>query len=468
MSKRRQKNQLKLTFVRATEGEAFCDRKQGYEADVAIGGTENLVATQLMEEVADTRNLMEAFYQVRKNKGKPGIDLMTVEQLGTYLLKHHEELRRELLSGAYKPEPVRRVEIPKATGGKRMLGIPCVKDRLVQQALLQVVQKYWDPTFSDSSYGFRPGRSQYQAIQQAQKYVGSGLRYVVDLDLENFFNRVNHDILMGLVAKRVQDKRVLKLIRAFLNAGVMIDGVVQDIEEGTPQGGPLSPWLSNVMLHELDRELERRKLRFVRYADDCNVYVNSERAGLRVMQGITEFLEERLKLKVNAEKSAVAHPWTRKFLGFSFTEEEHPRCRIAPQSLDRAKTKLRELTCPKRGRTTEQIVTEVAQYLTGWMAYYAVCEVQRDFDNLERWVRRRLRALMWTRWKTPKKRFKELIKRGVAQRLARRSAGTSKGPWRLSSSPALHQALPNVMFRGLGLPRLSCRGTTQPAEPPCT
>jgi RNA-directed DNA polymerase len=460
MSGKRPKNQLRLAFEQEGGGEAPSPQQEGYEPYVAIGGTENLVATRLMEEVANHRNLMEAFYQVRSNKGKPGVDKMTVEQLGEYLLKHHEELRRQLLDGSYQPQPVRRVEIPKPNGGKRMLGIPCAKDRLVQQAILQVVQKYWDPSFSESSFGFRPGRSQHQAIEQAQKYVCSGLQYVVDLDLEKFFDRVNHDILMGLVAKRVKDKRLLKLIRMFLNSGVMVDGVVQDTEEGTSQGGPLSPWLSNAMLHELDKELEKRKLKFVRFADDCNVYVASKRAGERVMESITSFLAKRLKLKVNQEKSAVAHPWERKFLGFSFTDEAQPRCKIAKQSLVRAKQKLRYMTRNTRGQTIEQIAEELATYLTGLMEYYRICAVQRDFDNLEKWLRRRLRALMWKRWKTPKQRYRQLTQRGVRPALARRSAGTSKGTWRLSASPALNAALPNAYFSSLRLPKLVCRGAT--------
>jgi len=460
MSKQRQKNQIKLALEKKSEGEPSRVLSQGYEADVAIGGTESLVASRLMEEVADHRNLMEAFYQVRKNKGKPGIDKMTVDQLGAYLLKHHEELRRELLSDGFKPQPVRRVEIPKPNGGKRNLGIPNVKDRLVQQAILQVVQKYWDAGFHENSYGFRPRRSQHQAIQQAQKYVGSGLRFVVDIDLEKFFDTVNHDKLMSLVAKRVQDKRLLRLIRAFLNAGVMIDGVVQDKEDGTPQGGPLSPWLSNVMLHELDQELERRKLKFVRYADDCNIYVASKRAGERVMEGITSFISKELKLKVNEEKSAVDYPWNRKFLGFSFTNEEHPRCTIAPQSLDMAKQKIRQITRFTRGNTIEQISAELAKYLTGWMEYYHICEVQSDFTRIEQMIRRRLRALIWHRWKTTKRRYRELVQRKVNPSLARRTAGSSKGRTRNSTGKAIQVALPNAYFKSLGLPNLRCRGST--------
>jgi RNA-directed DNA polymerase len=323
--------------------------------------------------------------------------------------------------------------------------------------MLRVLQKYWDGTFSEHSYGFRPGRSQHQAIKQAQKYVCSGLRYVVDIDLEKFFDRVNQDILMGLVAKRVKDKRVLKLIRAFLNVGIMEDGVVQPQEEGVPQGGPLSPWLSNVMLDELDRELEKRKLNFIRWADDCNIYVGSERAGKRVMESITQFLSKRLKLKVNTEKSAVGRPWERKFLGFTFQEEEQPRRKIAPQSLERAKEKIKKITSRKRGGTLEQIIEELAKYLNGWLGYFAICEVKFGFERLEGWTRRRLRCLIWKRWKTSNKRYKELRQCGVREGLARDTAGSTKGPWHVSASKALSYALPNAYFRTLGLPKLTCQ-----------
>jgi len=457
MTDKRQKNRKQTAYIRKGTGEARTSGVEGFESGMVIGEIGIPVPEQLMEEIADVRNLKEAYFRVRSNKGSAGIDKMTVEELGGYLLRHYDEISQQLLQGTFKPQPVRRVEIPKSTGGTRKLGIPCAIDRLIQQALLQVVQKYWDSTFSEHSYGFRPGRSQHQAIEQAQKYVCSGLQYVVDLDLEKFFDRVNQDILMGLVAKRLKDKRVLKLIRAFLNAGIMENGVVQPQEEGVPQGGPLSPWLSNVMLDELDRELEKRKLNFIRWADDCNIYVGSERAGKRVMESITSFLSKRLKLKVNTEKSAVGRPWERKFLGFTFLKRESLRRRIAPQALERAKTKIRELTRRKRGGTLELIVEEIARYLNGWIGYFGYGEVKSDVESLEKWVRRRLRCLIWKRWKTSKKRFKELRKRDVNEGLARRTAGSSKGAWHLSNSKALSYSLPNKFFRNLGLPDLLSR-----------
>jgi RNA-directed DNA polymerase len=460
MTESQQNKQLKLPLPGVPKGEACRVPGIGAEAEVAVGETEVPVPESLMEEVANALNLMEAYFEVKANKGSPGIDHMSVEQLGEYLAHHRDELSQSLLDGTYKPKAVKRVEIPKPGGGTRKLGVPTTVDRLVQQAILRVVQRYWDHTFSESSYGFRPNRSAHQAVQQAQKYVSSGQQWVVDIDLEKFFDRVNHDVLMSLVAKRIKDKRLLKLIRAFLNAGVMVDGVVIEEEEGTPQGGPLSPWLSNVMLDELDKELEQRQLRFARYADDCNIYVASERAGKRVMEGITRFLDKKLKLKVNENKSAVARPWERKFLGFTFSRSEL-RVRIAPKSIDRAKDKLRQMTNPLRGGKFEEIIAELSKYLKGWRQYYSICEVTSEFEALEGWLRRRLRSLLWTRWKTPEKRYKELTKRGVAASLAGCTAGSSKGNWRISASRALSYALPNRYFDSLGLPRIYS-GSTQP------
>ncbi len=458
MTKEQQKKQLKLTYRWTASGETADGAKEGAEEEVAM--SENLVPVpeSLMEEVAGALNLMEAYFDVKTNKGKPGIDNMSVEQMGSYLFHNRDKLSQSLLDGTYTPKPVKRVEIPKPDGGTRKLGIPTVKDRVVQQAILRVVQRYWDHTFSEASFGFRPNRSAQQAVLQAQKYVCSGQHWVVDIDLEKFFDRVNHDVLMALVARRVKDKRLLKLIRAFLNAGVMEDGVVIEEEEGTPQGGPLSPWLSNVMLDELDKELEKRQLNFVRYADDCNIYVSSERAGQRVKEGITKFLSKKLRLKVNDEKSAVAHPWERKFLGFTFTRIEL-KVRIAPKSLDRAKDKLRALTSPLRGGTMSTIIKELSDYLIGWRQYYSICEVTYEFKNLEPWLRRRLRNLHWQRWKTGRKRLAELRKRGVSDVLARCTAFGSKGSWRMSASKALHVALPNRYFDDIGLPRIYQGGT---------
>jgi RNA-directed DNA polymerase len=333
-----------------------------------------------------------------------------------------------------------------------------VLDRFVQQAVLQVLQKRWDPTFSAHSHGFRPGYSAKQAVHEAQQYIAEGHRWVVDLDLEKFFDRVNHDRLMAAVAERVADKRMLKLIRAFLQAGVMEDGLVSPLDEGTPQGGPLSPLLSNLVLDELDRELERRGHHFVRYADDCNIYVDSERAGQRVMESVTRFITHRLKLKVNQAKSAVARPRQRKFLGFSFTNEREPRRRIAPKAIARFEAKIRELTRRTRGISLQQMVKQVTTYLRGWLGYFSDCQTPSVLQSLESWIRRRLRSMVWQQWKHGRKRFRELRKRGVGQDLAAQTAGSSHGPWRLANSPALSIALPNAYFAQLGLPPMVVRG----------
>ena len=458
MTDEQQKKQLKLTYRWNKEGEALNDPTKGAESEMATNETETLVPESLMEEISNALNLKEAYFEVKANKGKPGIDKMSVDEMGEYLVRNRDKLSQSLMDGSYKPKPVKRVEIPKPDGGTRKLGVPTVMDRVVQQAILRVIQRYWDHTFSEHSYGFRPNRSAHQAVKQAQKYVSSGQQWVVDIDLEKFFDRVNHDVLMALVAKRIKDKRLLKLIRAFLNAGVMTDGVIVEEEEGTPQGGPLSPWLSNVMLDELDKELEKRQLRFVRYADDCNIYVASERAGHRVLEGITQFLQKKLRLKVNEHKSAVAHPWERKFLGFTFTRIGL-KVQIAQKSLDRAKDRLRLLTSPTRGGTMFTIISELKTYLTGWLEYYSICEAYNHFSNLEGWLRRRLRSLHWSRWKTSEKRYRELRAHGVEDSLSRRTAYGSKGTWRMSASPALHIALSNKYFTDLDLPRIHPRGT---------
>jgi RNA-directed DNA polymerase len=349
---------------------------------------------------------------------------------------------------------VKRVEIPKPDGGVRKLGIPTVLDRFIQQAVLQVLQRQWDREFSSHSYGFRPGRSAQQAVAQAQAYIGEGYGVVVDLDLERFFDRVNHDRLMSRLAQRTSDKRLLKLIRSFLTAGVLENGLVSPVDEGTPQGGPLSPLLSNIVLDELDRELERRGHRFVRYADDCNIYVRSLRAGERVRASITSWLEKKLKLKVNREKSAVGRPWERKLLGFSFTREAEPRRRIAPKAVARFKQRVRELTRRNGGKSLEVTVQKLSGYLRGWRSYFGYCQTPSVLRGLEQWTRRRLRAIVWKQWKRGKVRYAELRKRGVNRDLAARTAGSAHGPWRLSNSPALAIALPNAYFESLGLPRL--------------
>jgi RNA-directed DNA polymerase len=407
-----------------------------------------------MEAVLERENLKEALARVKRNKGAAGVDGMTVGDLPTYLKEHWLTIRAQLLDGTYKPQPVRRVEIPKASGGLRPLGIPTVLDRFIQQAAMQVLQADWDGTFSEASFGFRPRRSAHQAVERAQAYIASGHAVVVDIDLEKFFDRVNHDILMGLVAKRVADKRLLKLIRGFLNAGVMEEGLVSPTEEGTPQGGPLSPLLSNLMLDVLDKELEKRGHRFMRYADDCNIYVRSRRAGERVMSGIERFLAKRLKLKVNKAKSAVAAPRIRKFLGFSFTIGASIKRRLAPQTVARFKARVRELTRRTRGRSLAQIIEELSRYLKGWRAYFGFCETPSVLHGLDQWTRRRLRAVPWKQWKRGRTRFAELRRRGVRRDLAAQTAGSPHGPWRLSNSPALTLAFPNASLAALGLPSL--------------
>jgi RNA-directed DNA polymerase len=461
MSGKQQKNQRLLAFMAESRDEVPTAASGGTEPPVAKREPESLATIeQLMEEVCQRNNLEEALKRVMANKGSPGVDGMTVHKLPDYLREQWPTIRQQLLSGTYQPQPVKRVEIPKPDGGVRKLGIPTVLDRFIQQAVMQVLQGRWDSTFSEHSYGFRPRRSAHQAVAQAQQYLAEGYRWTVDIDLEKFFDRVNHDILMGRIAKRVSDKRVLKLIRAFLNAGVMENGLVSPTDEGTPQGGPLSPLLSNLMLDDLDRELQRRGLRFARYADDCNIYVRSERAGQRVMASITRFITTTLKLKVNESKSAVARPWERKFLGMTFTAHREPKRRIAPKALVRFKERIRELTRRTRGISLPQMVEQMARYLNGWRAYFGFCQTPSVLTDLDSWIRRRLRSVLWKQWKRGKRRFAELRKRNVGKDLAAQTAGSPHGPWRIARSPALSYALPNAYFQTLGLPTLVARPKT--------
>ena len=429
---------------------------EGFEPLRVERNAESPAGTErLMEEICEPENLREALQRVRSNKGSPGIDGMTVEKLPEYLKQHWPAIREHLLSGTYEPKPVKRVEIPKPDGGMRKLGIPTVLDRFVQQAVQQVLQRRWDPTFSAHSYGFRPGQSAQQAVAQAQQYIAEGHGWCVDFDLEKFFDRVNHDKLMGQIAKRVEDKRLLRLIRGFLNAGAMENGLVSPSVEGTPQGGPLSPLLSNLVLDELDRELEARGHRFVRYADDCNIYVRSERAGQRVMESVQRFITTRLKLKVNEAKSAVAKPQERKFLGFSFTGGKAPRRKIAPKAIDRFKERIREITQGAKGRSMEQVIEELARYIRGWRSYFGFCETPSVLQQLDSWVRRRVRCAFWRQWTTVRTRIAALVRLGVSRADAADAAGTHCGPWRASATTAVHRALSNAHLGSLGLPSLA-------------
>jgi RNA-directed DNA polymerase len=425
------------------------------EASSAGSGDERPGSNGLMEKACERRNLLAALKRVRQNAGSPGIDGMTVEELSAHLRVHWPRLREDLLADRYQPQPVRRVAIPKPGGGERELGIPTVLDRFIQQALLQVLQPLFDPTFSDASYGFRPGRSAHDAVRRAQAYVQEGRSVVVDIDLEKFFDRVNHDILMGRLAKRIADRRVLRLIRRYLNAGVLANGVVIERHEGTPQGGPLSPLLANVLLDEVDKELERRGHAFVRYADDLNVYVRTQRSGERVMASLRK-LFGKLKLRVNETKSKVTRATASKFLGFSFWvgKGRTIRRRVSPQAIERMKERVRELTRRSAGRSLVQMCKPLGTYLTGWKAYFRLAETPGTFADLDGWVRHRLRAVQLKHWKRGRVVYRELIARGMTPDAAARVAGNSRRWWH-NSAMALHIALPNALFRKLGVPRMA-------------
>lgn len=405
----------------------------------------------LMEAVVDRENMTAAYKRVMANKGAPGVDGMPVEELLPFLNREWAGIKEDLLADWFAPSPVRLVEMPKPGGGVRTLGIPTVLDRLVQQALLQVLTPVFDPTFSESSFGFRPGRGAHDAVLQARSHVASGKRWVVDLDLEKFFDRVNHDVLMSRVARRVGDKRVLRLIRRFLQAGVMMNGLVAVRSEGTPQGGPLSPLLSNVLLDDLDRELERRGHAFCRYADDVNVYVQSAAAGERVLASITGFLEKRLRLKVNQEKSAVDRPWNRSFLGYSMTWHKLPRLRVAPESVRRLRAKLKVAFRMGRGRNLQRFIESLRPLLIGWGNYFRLAEVKRVFEDLDGWLRRRLRTVIWRQWKRVFTRARNLMKRGLGEERAWRSATNGRGPWWNAGASHMNQAFPMSFFDKLGL-----------------
>lgn len=407
--------------------------------------------SQLMEEVLRKQNLIEALKRVRANKGAPGVDAMTVDELPGFLREHWPDIRQQLLSATYVPSAVRVVHIPKPTGGTRMLGIPTVLDRFLQQAILQVVGPIFDTGFSDSSYGFRPGRSALQAVDQARQHIASGHRWVVDLDLEKFFDQVNHDILMARVARKIKDKRLLKLVRRYLQASLMADGVVSSRTAGTPQGGPLSPLLSNVLLDDLDKELERRGHRFCRYADDSNIYVRSKAAAERVMESVTNFVETKLKLRVNRDKSAVARPWKRKFLGYTITTNKQPRLKPAPESIQRAKVKLRRITRSGRGRNILRVIEQINTFTRGWVGYYRLTEVKQQLNDLDQWIRHRLRKILWQQWKTPQNRAKKLRHFGIWPEKAKRASSNGRGAWWNAASPQMHAAITNERLFDWGL-----------------
>lgn len=426
-------------------------------AEQSLARDEGKANTELWEAVWERTNLEAALKRVERNGGAPGIDGMTVAELRPYLKEHWLEIRETLDRESYKPNPVRRVEIPKPDGGVRELGIPTVRDRFLQQAMAQAIMPLFEPKFSEQSYGFRPGRSAHGAVKRAQAYIQEGYEWVVDIDLEKFFDRVNHDVLMARVARVVKDKKVLKLIRAYLNSGVMINGVRMDTEEGTPQGGPLSPLLSNIMLDDLDKELEKRGHKFVRYADDCNIYVKTKRAGERVIRSVTEFLEKKLKLKVNPKKSKVKRANEVKFLGFSFYKRKgEVLIRVAKRSQERFCEKLRRLTKRTRSGKLEDILKEINRYITGWMGYYWQANTPSVYERLDGWIRRRLRQMIWKRWKRGTTRYKELVKLGVPRWRAQEGAG-GKSPWHMSRTPVINEALSNEYFRNLGLKSLKIR-----------
>jgi group II intron reverse transcriptase/maturase len=404
-----------------------------------------------MDVVSERGNLWLAYERVIRNKGAAGVDGIGIPEFKAHLQQHWPTIKAKLRAGTYIPQAVRRVDIPKPQGGMRTLGIPTLTDRLIQQALHQVLSPIFEAEFSESSYGFRPGRSAHQAVKAAQQYVAQGRRVVVDLDLEKFFDRVNHDILMAKLAKKIEDERVLKLIRRYLEAGMMAEGIVSPRTQGTPQGGPLSPLLSNILLTDLDRELERRGHTFCRYADDCNIYVRSLAAGERVLAGISQFLSRRLKLTVNEAKSAVARPWERTFLGYSLTRHKAPKLRIAPASLQRLEDRIREVLKGARGRSVRRTIEELNPVLRGWAAYFKLTETQRALEELDGWLRRKLRCILWRQWKRPYTRAGNLMKAGLQEERAFRSAFNQRGPWWNSGASHMNAAFPQSFFDRLGL-----------------
>ncbi|MEK4036669.1 group II intron reverse transcriptase/maturase [Paenibacillus sp. FSL F4-0122] len=406
----------------------------------------------MLEQLLSRENLLQALKRVEANKGSHGVDGMSVKSLREHIVQNWQTLRHAIEEGTYEPSPVRRVEIPKpGGGGVRLLGIPTVTDRMIQQAIAQVLTPLFDPEFSDHSYGFRPKRRGHDAVRKVRSFMKEGYRFVVDLDLEKFFDRVNHDRLMMKISEKVEDKKVLLLIRKYLQSGVMENGLVTPTTEGAPQGGPLSPLLSNIVLDELDKELEKRGHRFVRYADDCNIYVKTLRAGERVKTTVTRFIETRLKLKVNQVKSAVDRPWKRKFLGFSFSVDKEPKVRIAKQSLQRVKVRIQEISSRKRSMKMEERIKELNHYLMGWCGYFSLVDTPSTFRDMDKWIRRRLRMCLWKQWKTPRIKVKRLISLGVPKDKAYEWGNTRKGYWRIAGSPILQHALNNQYWEANGL-----------------
>ena len=418
----------------------------------------NEYAQRLLEKIFDRDNMNLAYRKVKANKGKHGVDGMTVEELLPFLKQNGNRIRQSIQEGTYRPKPVRRVEIPKPDGGVRLLGIPTVLDRAIQQAIAKVLSPIYEKQFSENSYGFRPNRSAHQAVKKCKEYIEAGYNWTVDIDLEKYFDTVNHDKLMRLLSEIIKDGRVLSLIRKYLQSGVMINGVVMETEEGTPQGGNLSPLLSNIMLNELDKELTKRGLRFCRYADDCNIYVRSRKAADRVMLSITKFIEEKLKLKVNKKKSAVDKPWKLKFLGFSFYYKEGGiGIRVHPKPVEKLKRKLKEITGRSNARSMWQRMLKLKQAITGWVNYFSLADMGSLAKSLDGWLRRRIRMCFWKQWKKIKTRHDNLLRLGIRNTKAWEFANTRKGYWRISNSPILSRTMTNEYLKKLGLPSIAER-----------
>ena len=407
--------------------------------------------SRLLEEVLERNNMLLALKRVISNKGSHGVDGMKTDELREHIKKHWETIKAKLLESRYNPSPVRRKEISKPDGGIRLLGIPTVQDRLIQQAIAQVLSKIYDPLFSENSFGFRPRRGAKDAITKSKQYINQGNRWVVDMDLEKFFDRVNHDILMWRLARIIKDERLLKLIRRYLEAEMVNGQEVIKRKQGMPQGGPLSPLLSNILLDELDKELERRGHRFCRYADDCNIYVSSRKAGEQVLRSVSHFLEKRLKLQVNGEKSAVARPWERKFLGYSFTWHKAPRLKISSSSVGRLKDKIRSLTTGHSTKSVEATIRELTPVLRGWISYFRWTQIKGVLEELDGWIRRKLRCLLWRQWKRPESRVRMLMKAGLDRTRAKISAYNQHGAWWNAGASHMNQAYRKRWFEKLGL-----------------